>query len=447
MGERSVHSLLDGRYALVRPIGRGGMGEVWAARDERLDRTVAVKLLHPEVAARREVRQRFEAEARAAARLGHSRAVAVYDTGEDRGRAYIVMECLTGLSLADELTAGPLPAAEVTAMARDVLGALAAAHRAGIVHRDVKPANILRDADGSWKLADFGIAKAAESADLTTTGLLLGTPAYLAPERVDGQPAAPASDVYSLGVVMYEALSGDRAFPGSDPLAVALQVKLGQVAPLARPGSAPPGLVGLIERAMDRDPGRRYPDAAAMALALAGVTGSDRGAGWEATTGSDGIGDTAAAATTAVLPLDGAPDASAPTVVATPAAPGAVRPWSDPAATRDPAARPGGAVPRRWPLLAAALPPFFRRWRRPAALVPAAAILLVVLVAAALLAGWGGGAAPVSRRTPPPPVTTTTTTLAPVVLAPAPAPPKGHHPGPGPGPKHGHAPPPPGPDG
>jgi serine/threonine protein kinase len=245
------------------------MAEVYAATDRRLRRDVAVKLLLPAMAVRPDVRRRFEAEARAAASLSHPNAVAVFDTGEHEGVAYIVMERLPGETLADRLTGGPVDPGWVRGLARDVLGALSAAHAAGIVHRDVKPGNILLTPDGSAKIADFGIATSLD-ADPTSASHLIGTPAYLAPERLDGAPASPRSDLYSLGVVLYEALAGAKPFPGDVPVAVAHSVHEGAHAPLAdaRP-EVDAGLVGVVEKAMARDPEARFPSAAAMAAALA----------------------------------------------------------------------------------------------------------------------------------------------------------------------------------
>ena len=246
------------------------MAEVRAGTDLRLQRPVAVKFLLPEMAARDDIRRRFEAEACAAASLSDPHAVAVFDTGEHEGRPYIVMERLPGETLADRIATGPLDPQWIRQVAREVLGALAAAHRAGLVHRDVKPGNILITADGHAKIADFGIAKSLEgSGDLTGTGQLLGTPAYLAPERLDGAAATAKSDLYSLGVVLYEALAGRCPFPGTTPLATARAVVAGDYQPLdeVRPG-LDPDLVAAVERAMAIDPADRFDAAEAMAAAL-----------------------------------------------------------------------------------------------------------------------------------------------------------------------------------
>jgi serine/threonine-protein kinase len=266
-------SLIAGRYTLEGPLGRGGMAEVQAGTDLRLQRPVAVKLLLPEMAARDDIRRRFEAEARAAASFNDPHAVAVYDTGEHEGTPYIVMERLPGETLADRIAAGPQDPKWVRRVACEVLGALAAAHAVGLVHRDVKPGNILVTADDHAKINDFGIAKSLEatdgSLDLTGTGQLLGTPAYLPPERLDGGPATTKSDLYSLGVVLYEALTGRCPFPGETPIAAAAAIVAGEYEPLdqARPG-LDPALVTTVDRAMATDPDRRFDSASAMAAAL-----------------------------------------------------------------------------------------------------------------------------------------------------------------------------------
>jgi serine/threonine protein kinase len=273
--------VLAGRYRLHSLLGAGGMAEVYDGRDERLARPVAVKLLRPDLAAIADLRRRFELEARAAARLTHPNVVAVYDAGEDNGRSYIVMERLRGESLADTIERGPVDLAWLHRLAGDVLGALGAAHEAGIVHRDIKPANILLGADGRAKVADFGIARVIElpaaaeaahtdtAAALTGTGLVVGTPAYLAPERAMGEPATPQSDLYSLGVVLYEALTGTKPFPGKTPVAIAAAAVQGSAQdPLLLRPDADRQFVSVIARAMALDPAQRYATAAEMAADL-----------------------------------------------------------------------------------------------------------------------------------------------------------------------------------
>jgi len=254
-------------------IGRGGMAEVFAGTDRRLGRQVAIKLLLPTMAARPDIRVRFEAEARAAASLSHPNAVAVFDTGEHDGVPYIVMERLGGETLGDRMAAGPVDPAWLVTVATEVLGALGAAHALGLIHRDVKPANILLGADGRAMVADFGIAKSLEAgdgADLTSPGELLGTSAYLAPERLDGIAASSRSDLWALGVVLYEALTGCKPFSGPTALATARAVMSGAHRPLAevRP-DLDPGLVAVVERAMAYDPSARFASAEDMAEALA----------------------------------------------------------------------------------------------------------------------------------------------------------------------------------
>jgi serine/threonine-protein kinase len=247
------------------------MADVYAAVDTRLGRPVAVKMLRPAMAARPDVRRRFEDEARAAARLSHPNVVAVYDTGEDQGTPWIVMERLSGETLAQRMGDKPLDVDWVLRMAGDVLGALSAAHAAGIVHRDVKPGNILFTDEGCAKVADFGIAKSIESVsgDATTAGLLLGTPRFLSPERIDGRPTTASSDIYAVGVLLYEALSGQRAFDGDTPVSVAYAVQHTTPTPLAelRP-DLPADVVAVVDRAMQRDPAARFATAKEMGAAL-----------------------------------------------------------------------------------------------------------------------------------------------------------------------------------
>lgn len=263
--------LVAGRYEVGPSIGRGGMGEVRRAHDVRLGREVAIKFLRGDLAADPGVRERFDDEARAAARIGHPNAVTVFDFGEHHGDPYIVMESLPGDTLADAMAHGPLPEERVRRIALDVLGALGAAHDLGIVHRDVKPANILFAADGTAKVADFGIAKSTEGLDHTATGQVIGTAAYLAPERLEGRPAVPQSDLYALGVVLYEALAGRKPFTGDTPVALAHAVHSSMPAPL---GEVRPGidrdLAAAIDRAMRKAPEQRFATAGDMARGLVG---------------------------------------------------------------------------------------------------------------------------------------------------------------------------------
>jgi serine/threonine protein kinase len=263
---------VGGRYRLGERIGHGGMGEVFVAHDLRLDREVALKLLRAELAGQDGMRERVVAEARLAARLTHPHVVGVLDTGEQDGRPFVVMERLSGRTLHDELADRPLPAERVRDVGLQVLRALAAAHELGIVHRDVKPGNILDAGVGTWKVADFGIAKWVHADDtLTGTGELLGSPSYLAPERIDGQQAGPASDLYAVGVLLYEALTGRKPFEGDDPFTLAAAIRESRYEPpTAIDPSVDPEIAAVIERAMRRDPAERYESAEAMASALLG---------------------------------------------------------------------------------------------------------------------------------------------------------------------------------
>ncbi len=236
----------------------------------RQNRPVAVKLLYPVFTADPVNRQRFENEARAAASLSHPHIVTVLDSGDDDGTPFIVMERLSGRTLADVIDRGPLPQARVQTVVDDVLSALAAAHGAGILHRDVKPANILFTDAGDVKVADFGIAKTSATPH-TMTGQIVGTMAYLSADRIAGRPATVEDDLYAVGAVGYEALTGRRPFPQDNFAELARAISDGAPAPLARvrPDVAP-GLAAGVERAMSRDPRWRFHSANAMRAALAG---------------------------------------------------------------------------------------------------------------------------------------------------------------------------------
>lgn len=295
------------RYRLGERIGVGGMAEVRRAEDLRLGRPVAVKFLDPHLAAQPDLRRRFEDEARAAARLNHPAVVQVFDSGEWEDRPFLVMELLSGRTLADEMAGGPLPVDRVRSVADDALSALGAAHAAGVLHRDVKPANLLIGADGGVKIADFGIAKADPiqgssegpgTGPATMTGQMLGTPSYLAPERVHGRPATPATDVWALGVVCWEALAGRRAFPGTG-IQTAMAVASTDLAPIrdVRP-DVDAQLAHAIDVAVRRDPAERWSSAAEMRAALLGEPAGSGAAGpaTVAFVGAAGAGDAAVGA-------------------------------------------------------------------------------------------------------------------------------------------------------
>lgn len=264
------------RYELGAVIGQGGMAEVRSAVDTRLERPVAIKLMRPELATQPTIRARFESEARMAVRLSHPNVVVVFDSGEADGIPFIVMERLSGESLQDWLRSGPMRQADVRELGLQVLSALESAHAAGVLHRDIKPANVLVAGDGRWKVADFGIAKALEpdasAGDATATGLVLGTPAYLAPERLFGAPATVASDLYSVGVILYQALTGRRPFETERAEAWAGVVATTPVTPIQalRP-DVDPALAAAVERSLAKEPEGRFASAAEMAAAMTGA--------------------------------------------------------------------------------------------------------------------------------------------------------------------------------
>jgi serine/threonine-protein kinase len=249
------------------------MASVWVAEDPVLSRKVAVKILRDDLAADPATRARFHYEAIAAARLNHANIVSTYDTGDDNGTAYIVMELVDGPTVRDLLRAdGPLPMREVLRIGMQVADALEAAHRAGIVHRDVKPPNVLVPRGGPVKVTDFGIAKALGSDDLTRTGTVMGTARYLAPEQVNGKPTDARTDVYALGLLLYEMLCGKPPFGGETDVATAM-ARLTTTAPSIRPQrpDAPAALDQIVHRCLARDPARRFASAAEVHVALASV--------------------------------------------------------------------------------------------------------------------------------------------------------------------------------
>jgi serine/threonine protein kinase len=260
---------LGGRYRVGALLATGGMGEVWAARDLLLDRPVAVKVLGRALAGDGRAAERLRREARAAGRLDHPNIARVLDLGEHDGRPYLVMELLEGESLAARIDrAGPMAPAEAARVVAAVADALQAAHSAGVVHRDVKPGNVFLTSGGEVKVLDFGIAWASGEAGLTT-GDLLGTAAYLAPERALGRPAAAAADLYSLGVVLYELLTGRRPFQGGSDIELAMAQVNARPTPLALVApSTPPPLAAACEAALAKDPAARPPSAAAFARLL-----------------------------------------------------------------------------------------------------------------------------------------------------------------------------------
>ena len=271
-----VGRLLDGRYRLDATIARGGMATVYAATDLRLDRPVAVKVMRPALAEDADFVERFAREARAAARLSSPEVVAVHDQGTDAatGTAYLVMEHVRGRTLRDVVTErGPLPPARALDLVEPVLRALAAAHAAGLVHRDVKPENVLLADDGRVKVADFGLARAIESSNLTsTTGLLIGTVAYLAPEQVEHGRSDTRTDVYAAGILLFELLTGTPPYSSDSPLAVAYRHVHEDVPPPSRlVEGVPEDLDALVQRATRRDPEQRPVDAGSFLAELRAV--------------------------------------------------------------------------------------------------------------------------------------------------------------------------------
>jgi len=257
--------VLAGRYELRRVLGRGGMAVVHAAYDRTLDREVAIKLLLERFREDESFTRRFQDEARHVARLNHPNLVAVYDTGADQGQPYIVMELVEGRSLQQAIAAGGLTEDRALEVAGDVCAALAYAHDRGLIHRDIKPGNILLADDGSVKVTDFGIARAVDNETVTRTASVLGTAAYLSPEQAQGLDVDPRSDLYSLGVVLYESLTGRQPFSGDSPVTVAYQHV--QEQPRA-PRELDPGISTAAEavtmRALAKNPANRYQYASEM---------------------------------------------------------------------------------------------------------------------------------------------------------------------------------------
>ena len=344
-------SLLADRYELRDELGRGGMARVVAGHDTLLDRPVAVKLLladHDPTA-----RARFLQEGRTAARVRHPAAVAVYDTGEEDGRPYLVMEYIEGVTLSDRLRRdGQLSIAEATRITAGVLEGLHAAHQAGMVHRDIKPANVFLPDAGGVKLGDFGIAKALDdtSEGLTATGAVMGTPTYLAPELVEGREASPASDLYGVGCLLYTQLAGRPPFHEGGPVAVAYAHRHQPVPPITgkRPDT-PPELQEVLARSLSKEPEGRYLDAVTMRAALLGEPIDEdatrpyvpppAAAAGPAAAGAAGSGATDAPTRTAALPQDDATTR-------------AVGSATTPGAPREPKERRSGGGRLPWTLLA-----------------------------------------------------------------------------------------------
>jgi serine/threonine-protein kinase len=366
MADRPV---FNDRYEVHSRIGRGGMADVFLARDRLLDRPVAVKVLFPEYATDPSFVERFRREAQSAANLNHPNVVGVYDWGRQGGTYFIVMEYVNGRTLADLLRAdGPLGAQRAAEIAADVASALGFAHRSGVVHRDVKPANILIATSGAVKVADFGIARALNSAteqDLTQAGAVMGTATYFSPEQAQGATPDPRSDLYSLGIVMYEMLAGRPPFTGDNPVAIAYRQVHDQPRPLSQvQPNVPRPYEAITTKLLAKNPADRYPSADDLRADLQrfrdGQPVLAAGAGPGGMAAAAAAAAAAGAAATAPTPVTRPADA--PTV-ATPAAVAptqAVRPVATPAQREQYAqvARPadggqfsGGRVPPSRPPL------------------------------------------------------------------------------------------------
>ncbi|AYA26861.1 Stk1 family PASTA domain-containing Ser/Thr kinase [Rhodococcus rhodochrous] len=414
-GDRLVGVVLDRRYRIESQIARGGMSTVYRGTDLRLDRPVAVKIMDPQFAADPQFLARFEFEARSVARLTHPGLVAVYDQGQDGDHVFLVMELVEGGTLRELLRErGPMPPHAAAAVAAPVLGALAVAHRAGLVHRDIKPENILISGNGEVKIADFGLVRAVAAATTTSRSVILGTAAYLSPEQVTVGSADARSDVYSAGVLVYEMLTGRTPFTGDTSLSVAYQrVEKDVPDPSSAIDGVPPELDTFVRRATEREPSERYADAQVMADALGEicdtldlpryrvpaprrsavrtppVVDSDAAAPTRTVDGA-AAGHADPAPATTVLPGSAAANSHAPTTVQTavPATPGPDAPATPPHPTRvatrthprpdtEPVApRPDYAADRR-------------RQRRSAAGWIAAIIVLALFMG---IAGWWLGA-------------------------------------------------------
>ena len=283
--------LIGGRYELGRQLGAGGMARVYLGHDRLLDRQVAVKVLAEPYASDPQFVERFRREASAAAGLNHPNIVAVYDRGEADGSYYIVMEFLSGPDLKQVIRRrAPLPPLQAIDFAQQILAALGAAHRRDLVHRDVKPQNVLVAEDGHLKVTDFGIARAGAQADMTEAGSVIGTAQYLSPEQARGDEVTAASDCYAVGIVLYEMLTGRVPFDGDRAVAVAMkQISDEPTPPRMVEPSVPPELESVVMRALAKRPSERYRTAGEFSRALS-----------EARTALDGSGST-----TSVMPAAG----------------------------------------------------------------------------------------------------------------------------------------------
>jgi len=264
-----------GGYAVVRLLGQGGMGRVYLGRDERLNRDVAIKVLHPSKARDSTATRRFLREGRAAAAVEHPHVMAIYQVGEERGLPYIVMQRLVGRTLKQARQSGPLPLRELLRIARETADGLAAAHRQGLVHRDIKPDNIfLQDPDAQVRIIDFGLARAGneEGGDVTVDGAVVGTPAYMSPERVEGRSLDAKSDLFGLGVILYEQLADRLPFEGNSLVSMLASISRGAPPDLRSIAPhVPDALARLVMRLIAHDRADRPADAQAVVAELASI--------------------------------------------------------------------------------------------------------------------------------------------------------------------------------
>src|SRR5256714_5480370 len=303
-----INTLFDGRYKILRKLGAGGMANVYLAEDQELGRRVAVKILNQPPANDDQFVERFRREAKNAAALSHPNIVSIYDRGEAEGTYYIAMEFLDGRSLKELIVSrGPAPVAVAIDYARQILAALRFAHRNGIVHRDIKPHNVLVDDEGRVKVTDFGIARAGTS-QMTEAGSIIGTAQYLSPEQARGAPVDQRSDLYSLGIVLYEMLTGQVPFTGESPVEIAMKHLSDPPRPpsLLRP-DIPPDLDMVVLRALAKNTEDRFQTAEEMDAELGRV--------------AQGIGVTAETADAATAVLSGTALANAPTPIVPPRRP------------------------------------------------------------------------------------------------------------------------------
>ena len=386
--------VFNDRYEIHSRIGRGGMADVFLARDRLLDRPVAVKVLFPEYATDPSFVERFRREAQSAANLNHPNIVGVYDWGRQSGTYFIVMEYVNGRTLADLVKAdGPLPAQRATDIAFDVGGALGFAHRNGVVHRDVKPGNILVAPTGAVKVADFGIARALNSsteADLTQAGAVMGTATYFSPEQAQGANPDPRSDLYSLGIVMYEMVAGKPPFSGGNPVAIAYRQVHDTPQPLSelRP-DVPRGYEAITMKLLAKSPANRYATADELRADLRRFREGQQPVALTPTTGTELTTMNPSAAATQVI---GAAAVAAPRTEV-------VRAQPVPVAAAPTLVQPSQVISPR-PPSAYGDDPYYEGRRRPGWVVPVTLLLIAALIGGGVLY-WRN----LNKKTPTPAAT------------------------------------------